>query len=161
MTSAGNGSELHHQVPVPLFNGSCSSLSAALRFSCQPGSCGAASGRSQHGQSLVPADHRRRMGGGLLVHCRRLARRRGGLARHAGGIEIKTRNPFWRRGYRYALSDIAGFSVEEVDWDSGGPTWRVVMTSRDGYTHKTRDYDSQGEAARLKSEIEAVLQSHP
>lgn len=78
-----------------------------------------------------------------------------------GRIEVETRNLFRWRSDCYQPSDICGFSLREIDWDSRPRSWCVMMTTQGGQTHETRDYESRAEAERLRNQIEAALMAAP
>ncbi|MDX8540295.1 MULTISPECIES: hypothetical protein [Mesorhizobium] len=74
-----------------------------------------------------------------------------------GRIDIVTRNPFFLRRYRLGPGDIADFRLRRIEWDSGGPTFSVVLTTLKGERFETRDFGTAATAEMFRDRISSVF----
>ena len=74
-----------------------------------------------------------------------------------GRIDIVLRNPIFLRRHHVLPGDIASFSLRTIEWDSGGPTYTVVLTTVNGERFETRDFGTSKTAEMFRDRIKSVL----
>ncbi len=74
-----------------------------------------------------------------------------------GRIDIVLRNPIFLRRHHVLPGDIASFSLRTIEWDSGGPTYTVVLTTVNGERFETRDFETTKTAEMFRDRIKSVL----
>jgi len=74
-----------------------------------------------------------------------------------GRIDILARNPVFLRRYRIGPDDVADFSLRTIEWDSGGPTYAVVLATMKGERFETRDFGTVGTAETFRDRIKSVF----
>ncbi|RJT37549.1 hypothetical protein D3227_18155 [Mesorhizobium waimense] len=72
-------------------------------------------------------------------------------------IDIVTRNPIFLRRYHFSPDDVADFSLRMIEWDSGDPTFRVVLTTVKGERFETRDFGTAATAEIFRDRIRSVF----
>ena len=75
-----------------------------------------------------------------------------------GRIDIVLRNPIFLRRHRLRTDEIADFSLRTIEWDSGRPTYTVVLTTVTGEKFETRDFGTTKTAEMFRDRIKSVLQ---
>lgn len=78
------------------------------------------------------------------------------IAADGAGIVWKRASCLNRRSGRLDRDDIASVSVRAVDWDSRETSWCVVVTTNDGETWESADFDRREQADALKARFEAA-----
>ncbi|BCG95011.1 hypothetical protein [Mesorhizobium sp. 131-2-1] len=72
-------------------------------------------------------------------------------------ISIVTRNPFFMRRYRLGPDDVADLTPRTIEWDSGGPTFSVILTTLKGERFETRDFGKVATAEMFRDRIRSVF----
>ncbi|WP_421760286.1 hypothetical protein [Devosia sp.] len=75
-----------------------------------------------------------------------------------GRIDIELRTPFSARTVSITPGAVADFELREIEWDSSGPTWGVVLKTVDGKRYHTRDFGSKATAEAFRDRIRLVLE---